>query len=481
MFTNSQLPWNVNSLVKSINADFMKFDLEVQRRAVWTKKQKQDLIDSLLFNFPVPPIYLVDKGITVEVEPTKKSRGKKKLEPEVVSILYVADGQQRGRTIHEYCNNKFPLAKNLEPYVDVDGTEYAIAGMFYEELPIEVKNNLNAVNLTTFTLSGMTDLQIAKMFKRLNAGTAMRKIELTRVDMPTGLTELVNELSQHEFFTSKIAVSPKAKNHFLDQEVILQTLMLLSGKETGFSGREIANYVNSYKETSLEGAENESSWHEEDFRLLYDRAVAITNYVNDAFDVKYKYLKKTNLPVIFKVAEGAMNDQVSPDDFWRWADKFYETLKPDSAYGLTLTSNSAKKDNVQKRFKLLHSNYIQNIVKTEPSTLPTITTEPDEGTEPVEGTAIDNTAIEDNTTTEPTTEPVKYPTTKKNTKKTTTKKPTSKKTTAKKKTTKKTTTKTTPEVEPVTETTEPVIETPLEELVQETISVPEPESDTNNE
>jgi hypothetical protein len=97
----------------------IRFDLEVQRRGCWTLKQKQDLVDSLLFNFPVPPLYFVNKQD---------------------SNYWCLDGQQRTRAIAEFLSDEFTLSKDLSDYIDDDDSYYEIAGKKFSELPEEVKN-----------------------------------------------------------------------------------------------------------------------------------------------------------------------------------------------------------------------------------------------------------------------------------------------------------------------------------------------------
>jgi len=342
MFTKTSLAWNLNLLHKRSKAEILKFDLEVQRRSVWNKKQKQKLMDSLIFNYPVPPLYFIDKKETDE------------------KAFYLLDGQQRVRTVHEFYSDEFPLAKDMDTFIDSDDDkEYELKGMFYSELPEEIKKALNATNLTTYTFSNISENEIAEMFKRLNAGTPMRKMELTRVDMPNQINTLLNELSKHEFF-EKINISASAKNHFTDQEVIIQSMMLLSGTYTGFSGKDINNFVMGFI-----NKDDSTKWHSESFMEVFDRITKIVDFLNEVFDEKYKYLKKVNIPVILKVAETALQDNVTEKNFWLWIDRFYELLQPESEYTLTCTSNSAKKGNVQKRYSILATHYEKNIKKPD--------------------------------------------------------------------------------------------------------------------
>ena len=67
---------------------------DYQRPAVWTKAQKQLLIDSILRDFDVPKIYLHEKNN---------------------DTYDVIDGQQRIRAIWSFYDDEFALPKDAEP------------------------------------------------------------------------------------------------------------------------------------------------------------------------------------------------------------------------------------------------------------------------------------------------------------------------------------------------------------------------------
>src|SRR3989338_3746144 len=84
---------------------------EYQRSPVWSRKQKQLLIDTILRDLDIPKFYLRDL-----------TDGQ--YESEVV------DGQQRLRAIWGFRKGEFSLAKDADP---VNGVE--IAGLTYDNLP----------------------------------------------------------------------------------------------------------------------------------------------------------------------------------------------------------------------------------------------------------------------------------------------------------------------------------------------------------
>jgi hypothetical protein len=324
MFKRTQLPMNFLGLVKKVNSGNVRFDLEVQRRSVWTEEQKQNLIDSLIFEYPVPPFFFVDKAD---------------------SFKWTLDGQQRSIAMTEFYNDVFPLGMFVPAYIDEEGKSYDVAGLTYSELPEEVKTKLNSTNVSTYTFTDISEEEVTIMFKRLNAGSPFKKIELIRIDMPTALTAFINEISKDVFFSEKIALSDKSRVHFSDQELILQTFIMFFGEDSGFTGKEIQEYT-----LSAELNDDEKL-----------RFMEVLEYVNKAFQIKQKYLKKSNVPVVFKVAEIAMNSKIEPQDFFSWVTRFYETQKSGSPYNATISSGSARKENVTKRLEIITKAYQKGI------------------------------------------------------------------------------------------------------------------------
>ncbi len=87
-----------------------------QRKSVWGKKKKQDLIDSLFRRYYVPK--LVIREVRLD---------------ENTTINEIIDGQQRITTVQEFFDNKFKVSKTLE---DIHPD---IAGKYYKNLPAEVR------------------------------------------------------------------------------------------------------------------------------------------------------------------------------------------------------------------------------------------------------------------------------------------------------------------------------------------------------
>lgn len=148
-----------------------------QREAVWTRSQKQLLIDSLLQDIDIPKLYF--RSIDVD------------------GYHYeVVDGQQRLRAISEYLSSGYPLSEEADA---IDG--HKVAGLRMKELHHELQMKLQNTQLDVCVLqSGYTDDDIEEIFLRLQNGTPLNAAEKRRA-LPGNMRHVVEELSGHELFS----------------------------------------------------------------------------------------------------------------------------------------------------------------------------------------------------------------------------------------------------------------------------------------
>jgi hypothetical protein len=170
----SKKPWPILSVcgIKEridTNPDF-------QRPAVWSRGQKQLLIDTILRGYDIPKLYW------------RKISSK----PEKFDVV---DGQQRLRAIFEFHEGGFPLAKDAEP---VDGE--SIAGLKYADLPLDLRMELDNYPLDVIVLTETDEDEVREMFLRLQNGTTLKAQE-KRNAMPGRMRDAVKSLVEHEFFT----------------------------------------------------------------------------------------------------------------------------------------------------------------------------------------------------------------------------------------------------------------------------------------
>lgn len=131
-----------------------------QRRTVWSIPAKSYFIDTLIRNFPVPPIYLrVRRG-------TSKA-GK------AGWVYEVVDGQQRISSVLDFIDGKYPLSRALDaPY----------AAKSFHELSATQQAGIEQYGFYCQVMHGVSDAEVLQIFARLNTYT----VKLNRQELRNG-------------------------------------------------------------------------------------------------------------------------------------------------------------------------------------------------------------------------------------------------------------------------------------------------------
>lgn len=166
-------------------ADGVNLRPEYQRRLRWTNQQKSLLIESLLLNIPVPPVFFYENDL---------------------ARYEVMDGQQRLNAIKEFLNNEFPL-RGLQIISSLNGRTY-------NRLPAKVKRNLDRASISAIVLLQESQGKIKKagssrfyelrrfVFERLNTGGKRLSAQEIRNAIYGGeFNDLIVRLSRNETFT----------------------------------------------------------------------------------------------------------------------------------------------------------------------------------------------------------------------------------------------------------------------------------------
>lgn len=207
MLSKANITWSVKQVVKMISKGTVSFENSVQRGYVWNKSRQSLLIHSLIVGFPVPPCF------------ARKGDG----------VYDMLDGKQRLTTLQRFYNNQFPLSGLPMVTVVEDGEEVLIDlnGCKYEDLPNDIKDELDTASLTIYYFDGITEEEVAEMFFRLNYGMVMNSAILTRVKALS--KEAIKELGQHPVF--ELALSAKARENYTNEDIVIKAAYLLSGHD----------------------------------------------------------------------------------------------------------------------------------------------------------------------------------------------------------------------------------------------------------
>jgi hypothetical protein len=248
---NNKKPWPLTTVCGireriDTNPDF-------QRPAVWSKSQKQLLIDTVLRNYDVPKMYW------------RKLSSK----PDQYDVV---DGQQRLRAIWEFRAGDYRIAKDAD---SINGD--AIAGLSYEELPDELRMSFDIYPLDVVVITDTDEDEVREMFLRLQNGTTLKAQE-KRNAMPGKMRDFVKELAKHKFFT----ICGFANRRYTFDHVAAQMTLL-----------ELTSSICNVKNADL----NKMYKLQKDFDSKSDRARKIKrllDYLYDTFEEKTPELERYN-------------------------------------------------------------------------------------------------------------------------------------------------------------------------------------------
>ena len=172
-----QARYPISSIAAIVEDSSYKMSPEYQRRHRWDKERKSKLIESLIMNVPIPPIFLYEYDY---------------------SKYEVMDGLQRLTAIKEFYRNEFPLVK-LSVWPELNGRTY-------KRLPSKVREGIDRRYLSSVILlketahSDEDALQLKQLvFERINSGGVRLSPQESRNALFDGkLNQLCIDLSRNE-------------------------------------------------------------------------------------------------------------------------------------------------------------------------------------------------------------------------------------------------------------------------------------------
>ena len=223
------LSWNINQVVKGIINGTITSDNAIQRGFVWDKKRMSLLIDTVLRNYIIPPIYTI------------KSEERIKVKSKEVSVYDLIDGKQRTTTFAKFMNNEFRL-EGLEPFVLRDGEEIDINGKTFEELDEDMQDAFRSYGLTVYYLSDAEEEEISEVMHRLNNGKVLTSVENARIKAKN--LAAIQQLAKHPLLMDNL--SAIAIRGYANEDIIIK-LSLLMDDVTELSSKNIHMAYEKYK------------------------------------------------------------------------------------------------------------------------------------------------------------------------------------------------------------------------------------------
>ncbi len=177
---------NILQMVK--DRDILNLAPTYQRRKRWSNTKRSHLIESLLINIPIPPVFLYERDL---------------------AKYEVMDGQQRMDAIRGFFKNEFALT-NLKKWPELNGRVYS-------DLPSRIQAGLNRRGLSAviiLTESGQSEevaMEIRQyVFERLNTGgEKLNPQEIRNCIYSSPFNDMLVELARTNLFTTAWNIPPK--------------------------------------------------------------------------------------------------------------------------------------------------------------------------------------------------------------------------------------------------------------------------------
>lgn len=241
--------------------DKIILDSDFQRNLVWNKKQKSELIESVLMGLPLPVIYL-----------SEDRKGK----------LIVVDGRQRLNTFFEYMDNKFRLSN-----LNILKNESL---KMFKELDLNLQSKLEDFQLITQVIKPPTSDRVKfDIFDRVNrGGTVLNNQEMRNALYQGKATKLLKDLA-NEIEFKDVTFNSLNSNRMKDRYAIL---------------RFIAFYL--WKNEKLKDEDGNKVEYKSDIDEFLGKTMEILNCYTDLEIVKLENLfKKTVRNIKYYIGENA--------------------------------------------------------------------------------------------------------------------------------------------------------------------------------
>ena len=168
-----------------------------QRNYIWKHEQQSLFIESVILNFPLPPLYI-----------NKDNKG----------MYIIVDGRQRITTLRRFLKNEFRLS-NLRALPQLNGKNFSDL----IELNPEFQTKIEDKKLLVYLIQPTVPLEMVyDIFNRINTGgTQLERQEIRDCIYMGHSTKLLAKLAAKDYFKQAIdwGISPNRKK---DQEAVLR-------------------------------------------------------------------------------------------------------------------------------------------------------------------------------------------------------------------------------------------------------------------
>lgn len=188
-----------------------KLQPSYQRNRIWDKRRKSRLIESLIVNVPIPPVFLYETDY---------------------NKYEVMDGLQRISSIVEFMNDDFKL-EELDTFPELNG-------YVYSKLPEVIRYSIDRRYLSATIILKETNRNLIIeeeikqfIFERLNTGgMELSYQEVRNALYGSGFNDMIIHASDYSKFNDMTNIPIKSKSRMDDRELILRFFAYKSAYES---------------------------------------------------------------------------------------------------------------------------------------------------------------------------------------------------------------------------------------------------------
>lgn len=176
-------------------------DKSYQRRKVWNLEDNVRLIETILLNYIVPPVFFWNSERDNDTG---------------IALTHIVDGQQRITAIVEYLNDAFALS---EKYLLSAEIKKKYGGLKFSELDNETRKIIWGYRLSVIDIDSSCDRETIKnMFARLNLTNYSLNNQERRKGKNSSFGDKCEALSTYDFWEKLRVFSAKDAKRMLDVE-----------------------------------------------------------------------------------------------------------------------------------------------------------------------------------------------------------------------------------------------------------------------
>jgi hypothetical protein len=302
---------DVETIVSRINSKDIDLQPEFQRGEVWSRPRKQRLIDSILRDWHVPPIHVIENATSKKQE--------------------VLDGQQRLASIRDFVDNQFTVDGQIEP---IDPAIQALDGLLFRQLPEKWRRQFNQFTIRIFRIVDYHSSEPGELFFRLNQPASLTGAEQRNAFFGPVREQIKKIVSAYSDELSKDLLGFSNSRMAYDD--------VLSRTALAIERRSIGEKITSADLTSL--YRSDTPLKHDTVDLLEEAVRILGNSLNDGAAQFPKFNKATLFSWLIFVVRSILKTPLSSQDIAGFL-QFFEDLRRnatrDQASGEHLVAESA--------------------------------------------------------------------------------------------------------------------------------------------